>query len=430
MRRQKGIIINGEWLGNNVTINGLFNVLCAIAPFVMQDFIHIINKIENLNEIVEINKFSFPNNNTVEIEFGNSQFSGLASLYYRLYQGYPVLINRDLEIYDVNNYKICMQNNNNEICNDSDNNINKFESKDINKISDKDITTDMQSEENNVSETELEENTLEEVTLENEVHNNISKNDIIDLANEIINRNAAHSMETVVINLQTPKMNNESNKNQENITQESLEENITGENTQETLNSDNADIYKEDGNDNEDNTETAIKSTIKNNILINMQNINENVSIEQNVEQDCLIDNSNVNLATNQVQNEIFNNEIGASNNNETDDIENEIYDSFFADLYNQPICKPETLSQEKKENIAMNAMLNEVVSLREELTRLKEIKPIWEKDNTVNEISDEMADFRIMKNGVAINASIVDEETFVAGNTMYKWGDMLYLEE
>ena len=112
MKRQKGIIINGEWLGNNVCINGLFNVLCSIAPFAMQDFIHIINKIENLIEIVEIKKFSFPNQDSIEIEFANSQYSGLVGLYYHLYKGYPVLTDTKLEFCDIKPQKLFLDNSN------------------------------------------------------------------------------------------------------------------------------------------------------------------------------------------------------------------------------------------------------------------------------------------------------------------------------
>ena len=46
------------------------------------------------------------------------------------------------------------------------------------------------------------------------------------------------------------------------------------------------------------------------------------------------------------------------------------------------------------------------------------------------NNIEDEDADFRIMGSEERINASILDEELFVAGDKLYKWGDTLYLDE
>ena len=115
---------------------------------------------------------------------------------------------------------------------------------------------------------------------------------------------------------------------------------------------------------------------------------------------------------------------------NSNDNLDDEDYGSYFADLYTEVNCNQEDFSQNDKENLTMKAMLNEIMYLQEELTKLKEIKPVWEKRKEQNEITDDMADFRIMKNGVSINASIVDEETFVAGDTLYKWGEMLYLEE
>lgn len=99
MKKLKGITINGEWLGDNVVINANFRAICNLAPFVMQEFAKLVNSIEKLDSAVAINSFYFPDNNTVDIEFSNNNFSGLANLCFHLQDGLPELVNRSLTIY-------------------------------------------------------------------------------------------------------------------------------------------------------------------------------------------------------------------------------------------------------------------------------------------------------------------------------------------
>ena len=99
MRKLKGITINGEWLGDNIIINANFRAICNLAPFVMQEFAKLVNSIEKLESAVTINSFYFPDNNTVDIEFSNNNFSGLANLCFHLQDGLPELVNRSLTIY-------------------------------------------------------------------------------------------------------------------------------------------------------------------------------------------------------------------------------------------------------------------------------------------------------------------------------------------
>ena len=99
MKKLKGITINGEWLGDNVVINANFRAICNLAPFVMQEFAKLVNSIEKLESAVTINSFYFPDNNTVDIEFSNNNFSGLANLCFHLQNGLPELVNRSLTVY-------------------------------------------------------------------------------------------------------------------------------------------------------------------------------------------------------------------------------------------------------------------------------------------------------------------------------------------
>ena len=125
MKNLKGITINGEWLGDNVVINANFRAICNIAPFVMQEFAKLVNSINELDSAVAINNFYFPDNNTVDIEFSNANFSALAKLYFNLQQGSPVLINKSLTIYTddvLNDEDIIDENANKEIFENIDNN--------------------------------------------------------------------------------------------------------------------------------------------------------------------------------------------------------------------------------------------------------------------------------------------------------------------
>ena len=65
----------------------------------MQEFAKLVNSIEKLESAVTINSFYFPDNNTVDIEFSNNNFSGLANLCFHLQNGLPELVNRSLTVY-------------------------------------------------------------------------------------------------------------------------------------------------------------------------------------------------------------------------------------------------------------------------------------------------------------------------------------------
>ena len=98
MKNLTGITLNGEWLGNNVLINGMFRAICTISPVVMQEFIHIVNGIDQLEDAVSIQNFNCKDKNSIDIEFANKDLSGLASLYFTMNNGNPELINSFLKL--------------------------------------------------------------------------------------------------------------------------------------------------------------------------------------------------------------------------------------------------------------------------------------------------------------------------------------------
>ena len=98
MRNTKGIILNGEWLGNNVIVNEMFNVIFAISPIVMQEFLRVVNGIEELEDAVHINNFNYNNKNVIDIEFSNNELSGLASLLFKTKNGSHELVDCFLKV--------------------------------------------------------------------------------------------------------------------------------------------------------------------------------------------------------------------------------------------------------------------------------------------------------------------------------------------
>ena len=104
MRKLNGITINGEFLGKGVVVNGMFRAICAISPAIMREFVLIINKIEALEEAVKISNFNCDNDkNCMSIEFENKRYKGIASLYFKLYNGEPELTDCEL-IFDNKEY--------------------------------------------------------------------------------------------------------------------------------------------------------------------------------------------------------------------------------------------------------------------------------------------------------------------------------------
>ena len=84
MQNTKGIILNGEWLGTNVVINDMFNAICSISPLAMQEFLHLVNDIDELDNAIIINDFSYNNKNLLDINFSNSDIRGIASLLFKM----------------------------------------------------------------------------------------------------------------------------------------------------------------------------------------------------------------------------------------------------------------------------------------------------------------------------------------------------------
>ena len=547
MRKLKGITINGEWLGDNVIINGLFRAICEISPNVMQEFIRIINSIDKLDEAVKINKFSFPDNNSIEIEFSNKSLNGLADLYFYLDNGIPKLRNSKLifknqeeklkeelceteQLSEINTceYEHSSQEENlqeeiieNLIDKEIAETISGFEENfDIekNKIQqdseEKNITSldqeytekdDFSATENYSKEAAIAAETVEQKT-DNEVkdtdNDSITKDTISSMVDEIIAKapNLAGLTQPVQIQLiqpescaapqiqpiiiQTPAENSE-NKNiqtneiihsdkpaqqneqsvdtKQDSPKESSEQNDNNEETIDNINTitEEAEITtpfdysdekiniteaaEEDSAEDTNNTNDSLQEEIisenftDSEVIEDIPNIEENnliKDIDENPEEfDDVIQNSADEIFP---DTEIHYEQDENSTKDSFEKEDNEIISECLADFYN--IEEPSNeiqLDEKARDNIAMQAMLSEVVMLKQELNRLKTDQPkptlsefFGDNEQEYDEIEDEDADFKIMADGTRINASILDEDLFIAGKKLYRWGDTLYLEE
>ncbi len=477
MKKLKGITINGEWLGDNVIINANFRAICNLAPFVIQEFTKLVNSIEKLDSAVAINSFYFPDNNTVDISFSNNNFSGLAQLCFHLQNGLPELINRSLTIYT-----------------DESKNTEESEIKDAEEILDEisenqevetiNECTKAWQEADEICETASEETigNLDEIlpefettevpldTIEKEVTSSEENETILESK---INTQDTISMMVKNLTTETPALAPIQIQVIQ-ATQEPLETPQTENVTQETDNqfveqdefsaaveeetSDNivdideiknedVELQKSDNIDNSINEKTEnnsieyAKDETPSEIEFNFEpeNSSENVIIED--ENKIIEQNENTDISYNVDETEVEEDKNIIENKKETKEPEiseeqkEEIQDclsDFYESTPNPPI---EKIELKDADNLAMQAMLNEMFVLREELNKLKNEKVTYEdifgkKEKMKNNVEDDDADFRIMGSQERINASILDEELFIAGDKLYKWGDTLYLDE
>lgn len=478
MRKLKGITINGEWLGDNIIINANFRAICNLVPFVIQEFAKLVNSIDKLDNAVAINNFYFLDNNTVDIEFSNSNFSGLANLCFHLQHGLPELVNRSLTIYT-----------------DEQKNTEETEIKDAEEILDEisenqevetiNEYTETCQEANEICETASEETiensdeilpeleTTEEPldTIEKEVtsseenetilESKIDKQDAISMMVEDLATKAPAlaPIQIQVIQatqepLEIPQTENVAQEtDNEFVEQEEFsaaaEEEETSDNIVDIdeIKNEDVELQKSDNIDNSINEKTEnnsieyAKDETPSEIELNFEpeNSSENVTIED--ENKIIEQNENTEISYNVDKTEVEEDKNIIENKKETKEPEiseeqkEEIQDCL-SDFYESTLSPTiEQIELKGADNLAMQAMLNEMFILRDELNKLKNEKVTYEdifgkKEKMKNNIEDEDADFRIMGSEERINASILDEELFVAGDKLYKWGDTLYLDE
>ncbi len=488
MRKLKGIIINGEWLGENVVINGMFRTISSMAPFVMLEFVKLINQIDKLDEAVTIKKFNFLDNNSIEIEFTNSQIDGLADLYFHLHNGIPELTDKNLTFFAPNSpVKEVISKENAEECITEDVKDIIEELPTIDKKQD-DIIYDAEiSEEADVKEIKNETCISEEKIEEN------PENTITDLYEEKIQPEeikqevvSAENMSEALEKTQNAisMLVNDLAKNAQNIppvqiqvlqaptqqvpteqkNSESLTQTISQAVAQENIEARNEiEEHEENISNNLAESFTTEPEFKKEDCIIEsvFEDESENATTADEIEaiEETFAGNNNVNtmeskdvetidfkeeeieaLKEQPTEAEVIaeTDELAESNEELNSDTNEEEIQECLAGFYEVSKSNEiEEICAQNPDSIVMQAMLSEMLVLKEELNKLKEepqkpdVTSFWsDNDKKGNYIDDDDADFRIMGSEKRINASILDEDMFVAGNKLYKWGDMLYLEE
>ena len=488
MRKLKGIIINGEWLGENVVINGMFRTISSMAPFVMLEFVKLINQIDKLDEAVTIKKFNFLDNNSIEIEFTNSQMDGLADLYFHLHNGIPELTDKNLTFFAPNSpVKKVISKENEEEC----------IAEDVKEIIEKLPTTDKKqddvvydaeiSKEANVkeiknetciSEEKIEENSEDTIAdlYEEKIQPERIKQEVVsaenmsealektqnaismlvnDLAKNVQNIPPVQIQVLQAPAQQVPTEQKNSEPLTQTISQAVVQENIEARNEIEE--------HKENISNNLAESFTTEPEFKKEDCIIEsaFENESENATTADEIEaiEETFAENNNVNtmeskdvetidfkeekieaLKEQPTEAEVIaeTDELAESNEELNSNTNEEEIQECLAGFYEKSKSNEiEEICAQNSDSIVMQAMLNEMLVLKEELNKLKEepqkpdVTSFWsDNDKKGNYIDDDDADFRIMGSEKRINASILDEDMFVAGNKLYKWGDMLYLEE
>ena len=488
MKKLKGITINGEWLGDNIIINANFRAICNLAPFVMQEFAKLVNSIDKLDSAVAINSFYFPDNNTVDIEFSTNSFSGLANLCFHLQHGLPKLANRSLTIYTDNlekeaeaseeNLDKIPENQEVEIANEyvedieKEDNIYEIPSEETNEYSNK-VLTELEKTEDATETTEFTDATETETTVSVENETISDKDTPVntqDAVSMMVKDLAAKSPSLAPKQIQviqtapldTPKAEEIK---QDLVTQEEVmnetetEDKLTTAATEEEVSesianieikNEEAELQNSENIDNsinkktEDNSIEDTNDEISSELELNSkpENCTNNATIEDKNEILEKDNNENISLDT-QLETElevaqdenIIENGIETKGPEISEEQKEEIQDCLSEFYASTPSPTIEQIELKGADNLAMQAMLNEMFILRDELNKLKNEKVTYEdifgkKEKMKNNIEDEDADFRIMGSEERVNASILDEELFVAGDKLYKWGDTLYLDE
>lgn len=532
MRKLKGITINGEWLGDNVVINANFRAICNIAPFVMQEFAKLVNSINELDSAVAINNFYFPDNNTVDIEFSNANFSALAKLYFNLQQGSPVLINRSLTIYTddvLNDEDIIAENANKEIFENIDNKDIQNEIENTQEQDEAPLSTEEQNleyfdnidefiadneealqkkEEDNKNENNIEfeiseiENDNQDETFEDDVEDKIISEYENEEQGEILNEEdvkseaaeateaAAEEKEEEELSLddEKPIFQEKSELKSLSITSEKAVINAKEFVSSQTSNTDKQTSiapqpqnYNKDYNDGYLNnympesqdipqtprannnpvndygnngaemnsSATQLTNSVQNSYLEkDCENAEEQFTSTKakelsHIEGDCSNSESDENYAN--AQDELYPIQNGTDYENisepEMSEEQKEDIQNCLSDFYDKPqnIQFPETNEDfmtnyyEKYYNKSMQSMFNDMLQMREELNMLRKEKLTYEdifgkKEKMKNNIED--TNFRILGSKEHVVANILDEDLFVAGDKLYRWGDTLYLDE
>ena len=574
MTRLKGIMINGEWLGERVIVNNCFRSICAISPVIMLEAVKLINKIDYKRDVFEIRGFEFLTTDTIQIWFEGKKIKGIIDLTFGIKDAELFLKSSFLDVKPLKEelpqdmkieepFKLIKKEavaENNSFSEELSN-IENVESNQIAEINTEEVLFKEESEpsqiqlETNIVEA-LEEDTnielsteensenLEEVSVDtNEITEKVedvlkeTKPTANDLKKDLVQKGVILDTETLLSKIENYNIQDEKEEKaqKEKIQEEKAKEEKDVNNKVElnldvqsfenvsestadfvspeepvdvaidTINTINTinDIHKEDNTEDvlapnvlkedeklvssenssvkkdkfdvdidfvNNQDDTTLDNTKISNIDVDIDFITETKNFneepaevisnvenknEKSIDND-VVDKININVVAKDINvvkdiedkvedehnvDEIENTDITEPYIDEVSDenAEESLMDFYFTEEVEKAETSEKDLDEVFEDDIIVQAMLSEMVALKEELDILKNSpqkndlkEAFWnERRNNKNQvISDEEADFKILSTNEKINAAILDNDSFFAGEKIYKWGDTLYLNE
>ena len=568
MTRLKGIMINGEWLGERVIVNNCFRSICAISPVIMLEAVKLINKIDYKRDVFEIRGFEFLTTDTIQIWFEGKKIKGIIDLTFGIKDAELFLKSSFLDVKPLKEellqdmkieepFKLIKKEavaENNSFSEELSN-IENVESEQIAEIKTEEVLFKEESEpsqiqlETNIAEaseddtnielsTEENSENLEEVSVDtNEITEKVedvlneAKPTLNDLKKDLVQKGVILDTETLLSKIENYNIQEEkeekaqkekiqeekakeekdvNNKVELNLDVQSFE-NVSESTADFVSPEEQVDVAIDTINDihKEDNTEdvlvpnvlkeveklvssenssvkkdkfdvdidfvnnqddTTLDNTKFSNIDVDIDFITETKNFneepaevisnvenknEKSIDND-VVDKININVVAKDInvvkdiedkvedEHNIDGIEITDTTESYLDEVSDENAEESLMDFYfTEEVEKPETsekdLDEVLEDDIIVQAMLSEMVALKEELDILKNSpqkndlkEAFWnERRNNKNQIiSDEEADFKILSTNEKINAAILDNDSFFAGEKIYKWGDTLYLNE
>ena len=101
MGKIKGLIINGEWLGNNLIVTPALQELNNISQVIVKEFIIKINEF-NKEEEYQIVSYSFVSSDTILINFDSTNYVGAVEMQFAKQGATIVLIDSKVRVSNKN----------------------------------------------------------------------------------------------------------------------------------------------------------------------------------------------------------------------------------------------------------------------------------------------------------------------------------------
>ena len=526
MRKLKGIIINGEYLGNKVAYSGFFRAIYCISPVIIAEFIKLVSEYGTRYAPLRITGFDLPEDHRIVIRFANKKCRGYADLSFAVKNYMLELIDSDVQVMSLVPEKSA---------------IDEVEEP----LEEQDVQEDNTEE---VEEVVVEELEIEEETVLEDVEDDLAADMIEDesleepVAEEVQEdaqeETPSDEMNALAVEDNTEITENEETEPEEELLEEENKEDSTSEgnpegeeelsspeadkkNLEQDANSEEQVESSEDIQDLNENKNEEVAETLTSAVESERAEVAEEPSIEETNEigdsvlenyqsadeqdfksDDCMSFESESDYMYNSDSNSYENNDYSEENQcsvfESADDFAGDSYDTnnyeenFSNNEYQEPDmqsnygdCDDNILTadvdegdsvsmtpdevvesdndepvEEKEKNLKIKSITFAETNPSEDASPIKtvgtakldpdiiaEIQGMFAKEakkreaakekNTLNEVpikmvapkKKEFKPFKMFQKGQRIKVTILDENSFLVGDTIYKWGDVFYVD-